>query len=199
MPRPNRPRSIASESNLAERIALEREKRALSYEALAGLMTDAGCAMAGTAIFRIETGNPRRRITVDELVAFAAVFDTTVEDLLAPVEVARKERARRLVAKAFTAFDALPATVYTLAEVIAEIRELSESDPEVHEYFVHLWQSESQKLTAYPLAPLVSEKLTALVEAVVAVHSQPGAHPGKMPVGTATRRNRKHSAKERAS
>ena len=86
MPRHNKPRSIASEANVAERITRERESRELSYEALAKLMTDQGCSLVGSAVYRIEKGDPPRHITVDELVAFATVFDTTVPDLLVSVE-----------------------------------------------------------------------------------------------------------------
>lgn len=56
MSRPNRKRTIEGESNLAERVAQEREAAGLSYE-------------------KIEKGNPRRRVTVDELLAFSEVFD----------------------------------------------------------------------------------------------------------------------------
>jgi transcriptional regulator with XRE-family HTH domain len=198
MPRPNAPRTIASESNVAQRIILERERRGLSYDALAKLMTDAGCSLAGTAIFRIEKGDPPRRITVDELVAFAKVFDTAPDDLLAPVEVARKKRGRELAEKTFRALEELPRSVHLLAESVAEVRALSEDDPAVYEYFQHQWDRESKQLTAYSLTPIVAEKLGALVEAVIGVHSRPGAHPAKMPAGGRQRAFGKQLGKVRA-
>jgi hypothetical protein len=42
------------------------------------------------------------------------------------------------------------------------------------------------------LEPNVAKKLTALVNTIIAVHSQPGAHPRKMPV----RRSRAPSSKQ---
>jgi transcriptional regulator with XRE-family HTH domain len=87
MPRPNAPRSIASEQNLARRIAYERERQGMSYAGLAQRMTEHGCAIDQSALYKIEKANPPRRITVDELVALAQVFETTVDDLLLPPEL----------------------------------------------------------------------------------------------------------------
>ncbi|MBM9466083.1 helix-turn-helix domain-containing protein [Nakamurella leprariae] len=75
MPRPNKPRSISAERNLAARIATEREKRGWNYEVLADHMARVGCAMHPSALYKIEKGTPARRITVDELVGFSKVFD----------------------------------------------------------------------------------------------------------------------------
>lgn len=92
MPRPNQPRSIASESALARRIAFEREDKGMSYEGLASRMSKAGCSINASAIYKIEKADPPRRITVDELVGFSQVFGIPVEELLLPPEiVARKE------------------------------------------------------------------------------------------------------------
>ena len=96
MPRTNT-RPIASEDALARRIAFERSRRDMTYEGLAKRMTDAGCAIQPSAIYKIEKAEPRRRITVDELVAFAEVFDLTLDNLLLPPEIAFSEEAQRLV------------------------------------------------------------------------------------------------------
>ena len=82
MPRPNKPREVYAESYLAARIASEREARTWSLEGLAYRMTQAGCAINQSAIYKIEQGQPRRRITVDELVAFSRVFGLPLDDLL---------------------------------------------------------------------------------------------------------------------
>jgi transcriptional regulator with XRE-family HTH domain len=97
MPRPNKPRDVLAESNLAKRIAAERDARGWTNDGLARRMTDAGCAMTGSAIFKIEKGAPPRRIVVDELVAFAKVFGVSVEELLLPPEVAARRELARLV------------------------------------------------------------------------------------------------------
>jgi transcriptional regulator with XRE-family HTH domain len=86
--------------NVARRIAHEREARAWSYAGLAERMSRAGCAIDASAIFKIEKGEPRRRITVDEMVAFAEVFGVPVDELLLPMEQvldrAQREAARRI-------------------------------------------------------------------------------------------------------
>lgn len=92
MPRPNQPRSIASEQGLARRIAHERESRGWSYDGLASRMTKIGCAIQSSAIYKIEKADPPRRITVDELVGFSEVFAVPVQHLLMPPEIAAKER-----------------------------------------------------------------------------------------------------------
>ena len=92
MPRPNKPRSIASERSLARRVAVERERRGWSYDGLASRMGQVGCAIQSSAIYKIEKSDPPRRITVDELVGFAEVFAIPVQHLLMPPEIAAKER-----------------------------------------------------------------------------------------------------------
>ena len=99
MPRPNPARAVIAERHLAERIAYERGKRDWSLERLAIKVTQAGCPLQGSAIYKIESGNPPRRITVDELVAFASVFEMPVEQLLQPVAIAQSEEIQ-VVAKA---------------------------------------------------------------------------------------------------
>ena len=98
MPRPNRQRAVYAEDHLARRIAAERTERAWTIDGLAKRMTDAGCNMTGSAIFKIEKGEPRRRIVVDELVAFSQVFGIPLDELLMPPETARKAEVIRLVA-----------------------------------------------------------------------------------------------------
>ena len=71
-----------AEDRLAERIALERKTRGWSYETLAAAMSEAGCSINGSAIYRIEKGNPRRRVTVNELAALAQLWAIPVERLI---------------------------------------------------------------------------------------------------------------------
>lgn len=96
MPRPNQPRTLQSEQNLARRIAHERERRGWTYEGTAKRMTDAGCAIQPTAIYKIEKADPPRRISVDELVGFSQVFDVALEELLLPPELAAEKEVQRL-------------------------------------------------------------------------------------------------------
>lgn len=101
MPRPNPGRSMFTEDNLAARIKIEREKQTPPWtlEGLAKRMTDVGCPMAASAIYKIEQGQPtpdgtekRRRIVVDELVAFSRVFGISVEQLLLDPEIEAEQR-----------------------------------------------------------------------------------------------------------
>ncbi len=94
MPRPNQARDIYAEDHLARRIAWERERRGWTYEGLAKRMTEAGCAMNQSAIYKIEQLTPRRRITVDELVGFSRVFGVPVDDLLLDPAVVVGDRVR---------------------------------------------------------------------------------------------------------
>jgi len=103
MPRPNRPRSVLAEVNLAQRVAHERAARRWSPEGLARRMADAGCSINVSAIYRIEQADPPRRITVDELVGFSRVFGIPVQELLLPPEVARSRELARLVIRWDTA------------------------------------------------------------------------------------------------
>ncbi|MGW4806259.1 MULTISPECIES: helix-turn-helix domain-containing protein [unclassified Kitasatospora] len=73
-----------SEENAAERVRLERELRGWSTGELAKRMTEAGYPINQSSVWRIESGEPRRRINLDEAIGFAKVFDLTLEDFLGP-------------------------------------------------------------------------------------------------------------------
>jgi transcriptional regulator with XRE-family HTH domain len=97
VPRPNPPRTIHSERALAERIAHEREQRGWSYDGLAKRLTAAGCPIQASAVYKTEKGDPPRRVTVDELVAYSEVFNIPVEQLLLPMAVIRDRELTALV------------------------------------------------------------------------------------------------------
>lgn len=102
MPKRNNERSITGrgEANLARRVAYMREARGWSYETLARAMTDVGCSISKAALYNIENGTPPRRITVDELVALAAVFEVgDVSEMLVPMESVLTAEARELLAE----------------------------------------------------------------------------------------------------
>lgn len=73
------------EDNVATHVQIEREARGWSTAELARRVTEAGCSMSQSAIWRIENGEPRRKISVDELIAFSKVFGRPLHDLLKPV------------------------------------------------------------------------------------------------------------------
>ncbi|MEU0369077.1 helix-turn-helix transcriptional regulator [Streptomyces sp. NPDC006283] len=70
------------EANVAAHVKYERELRGWSTGELARRVSDAGCPVSQSAIWRIENGEPRRKISVDELIAFSRVFGRSIDDLL---------------------------------------------------------------------------------------------------------------------
>lgn len=95
MARNNKPRTLGSEKILAQRIKRERKARDWSPAELAKEMTDVGCSMATSAIYRIEEGT--RKISVDELVALTTVFDATMDELLTPMDELDDAQAMKLI------------------------------------------------------------------------------------------------------
>ena len=90
--------------------------------------------MSGSAIFKIEKADPPRRITVDELVALAQVFETTVENLLIPIEVLEREHAQDLL-KALEQVDVKMLGAVAQAIVIySELFVMAADEPELYEY-----------------------------------------------------------------
>ena len=82
MPRPNKNRTIEAEDVLADRIARERKARAWTYKQLADAMTEEGCPIQPSAIYKVESGQPRRRVTVNELAALSAVWAIPMDRLV---------------------------------------------------------------------------------------------------------------------
>lgn len=82
-----RPGPWASEDNVADHIRLHREMRGWSTAHLAREVTAAGVPLSQSAVWRIESGNPRRKISVDELIGFAKVFGVSIGELLEPLSV----------------------------------------------------------------------------------------------------------------
>ncbi|MCW8383410.1 helix-turn-helix transcriptional regulator [Streptomyces justiciae] len=91
---PSRP---VPEDHVAARIKLEREARGWSTVKLAEEMADAGHPINQSAIWRIESGKPRRRVNLDEALGFCKVFDITMQDLIGPPGELATPRIRQLV------------------------------------------------------------------------------------------------------
>jgi transcriptional regulator with XRE-family HTH domain len=123
-------RSIASEQSLARRIAFERERRIppMTYEGLASRMTNAGCAIQPSGIYKIEKAG--RRITVDELVAFAQVFGVPVEHLLLPPELVAADEVAEIVTAWSRAQEAAISAQQEEEEAWGRVRAWFEQHPE---------------------------------------------------------------------
>ena len=60
-------------------------------------VTDVGCLMHPSTPFKIEKGDPPRRITIDEFVGFSKVFGLSLDELLVPPDVAEDAAITELV------------------------------------------------------------------------------------------------------
>ncbi|MEZ5116162.1 MAG: helix-turn-helix transcriptional regulator [Candidatus Nanopelagicales bacterium] len=143
MPRQNKGRSIGAEDALARRVKVERESRGWTPESLAKRMTDIGCPIQPSAIYKIEGGTPRRAVRVDELVALSQVFDIPMTSLVVdpdeglPDDVAESLRALRgELANLKAANDALKfaeaANRRASDEVVEALAELTDGADPVH-------------------------------------------------------------------
>jgi transcriptional regulator with XRE-family HTH domain len=131
---------LVNEDALARRVAYERERRGWSPGGLARLMTKAGCPMNQSSIWKIENGEPRRKITVDEAIAFAKVFETTLEELLTPpdliAQTAAAERALRLLGHYGERFEAAAIALARCDETAAELEEVLADHPEFRDHLL---------------------------------------------------------------
>lgn len=138
MARPNAMRSIEGESNLARRIAIERRNAEWSYEALAKRMTAVGCPINASALYKIEKGDPPRKITVDELLAFAQVFGKHVDDLLTPIRDYQIQRRKEVAQAIEAARDSLVPPLQSLLDAYMDYFDLvADGDDEVVEGVDH--------------------------------------------------------------
>jgi transcriptional regulator with XRE-family HTH domain len=120
VPRLNPPRLIGGEEAVARRVRFEREKRGWTTEGLAQRMTEAGCPITQSAIWRVENGQPRRRITHDEALAYAAVFEIPIAELSTPIQAVAEGMATLLLEDLRRQVDALVAVQDRIAEILRQ-------------------------------------------------------------------------------
>lgn len=123
MPRTTPGRDVGYEQALARRITHERAARGWSPAGLASRMSSRGCPMGQSAVWKME--NAGRRITVDELVSFAAVFKLDVPDLLRPVEAVKREAVVGAVEKAVLLQRVVDEATAALDDAFRQVTELS--------------------------------------------------------------------------
>ncbi|MEU6442500.1 helix-turn-helix transcriptional regulator [Streptomyces sp. NPDC047046] len=87
------------EDHVAARVKIERETRGWSTVKLAEEMAAVGHPINQSAIWRIESGKPRRRVNLDEALGFCKVFDLTMQDLTGPPGELATPRIRQLVSE----------------------------------------------------------------------------------------------------
>ncbi|WP_369391805.1 helix-turn-helix domain-containing protein [Streptomyces sp. CG1] len=146
---------LYSEGNIAARVAMEREVRGWSTTELADRVTKAGVRMNQTAVWRIENGNPRRRINVDEAIGFARVFELPLEELMSPPLEGIDLEGRRLVQEAVEAFYESRDAQDRLHRAVVATAEYIEAHPDgsraIHEQCLRLMGEErdARALTEY--------------------------------------------------
>ncbi|MGK5448045.1 helix-turn-helix transcriptional regulator [Streptomyces radiopugnans] len=137
---------LYSEGNVAARVALEREVRGWSTTELAERVTKAGVKMSQTAVWRIENGKPRRRINLDEALAFARVFELPLEELMSPPLEGLDVNSRRLVQEAVEAFyqarDAQDRLHHAVVAIADHIQAHPDSSRAIHEQCLRLMGDE---------------------------------------------------------
>lgn len=149
---------LYSEGNVATRVALEREVRGWSTTELAQRITRAGVPLNQSAIWRIENGDPRRRINLDEALGFSRVFELPLEELMSPALEGLGIEERRLIQEAVEAFYERQEATDRLHHATVALSEHITSHPDasrgIHEQFLRLMSAERE---ARALAEYVRE------------------------------------------
>lgn len=136
MPRQTTGRETANEANVAQRVSIEREQHGWSYDALAKRMADAGCVIQPSALFKIEKAG--RRITVEELVALASVFEVSIDDLLMPVELLRNRAMKAAYSDYAATFEELGSALAAFCVATSTVASLSISEAEFSDFFENM-------------------------------------------------------------
>jgi transcriptional regulator with XRE-family HTH domain len=124
---PERP---LAEDYVAQRIKMEREVRGWSTVTLAERMTEAGHLINQSAIWRIESGKPRRRVNLDEALGFCKVFDIDLDELIAGPGRVANSQVRRLVGEYVEQWKQWRALGKSMDAVQAELRAYTEAHPD---------------------------------------------------------------------
>jgi transcriptional regulator with XRE-family HTH domain len=124
---PERP---MAEDHVAQRIKLEREVRGWSTVTLAERMNAAGHPINQSAIWRIESGKPRRRVNLDEALGFCKVFDITLDDLTAAPGQIANPQVRRLVGDYVEQWKEWRARGKAMDRIQAELADYTKAHPD---------------------------------------------------------------------
>jgi len=116
--------TVTSSQGLARRIAYERERRGWKQATLARHMTQAGFDMTQSTVSKFERAEDARRITVDELIAFARVFEIRVQDLLVPLPAVLSREVERVMKRHANANAAFGSAIDEVIEARSEMQGL---------------------------------------------------------------------------
>ena len=127
------PRPIGAEDVVAKRLRFERSKHGWTVEGLAQRMTDVGCPINPSSIWKIEKAE-RRRINLDEAYALARVLGISLDQLITPIGVVSEQEIARLLREAedqanefVDLFERMATTVNQLKVAAGEAVEAGES------------------------------------------------------------------------
>jgi hypothetical protein len=102
--------------------------------------------MNQTAVWRIENGSPRRKITLDEALGFSRVFELPLEELMSPPLEGVDLEGRRIVQEAVEAFyearDAEDRLHRAVVAASAYIESHPDSSKGINEQFLRLMGEE---------------------------------------------------------
>ncbi|MFD9133659.1 helix-turn-helix domain-containing protein [Streptomyces bottropensis] len=118
------------EDNIAERVKLEREARGWSSVTLAEKMAEAGHPIGQSAIWRIESGKPRRRVNTDEALGFCKVFDMTLDELASPPGQMANPIIRRLVGEYVEVWKEWRALGKSMDRIQDQLKEYTKANPD---------------------------------------------------------------------
>lgn len=169
MPRVNVGRTIRAERDLAERIAYEMEANGWNPESLARRMTDVGCKINASAIWKVINQDPPRRLTVDELVALKIVFKLeSTDELLRPVAEVRGEQSLARWRQISDTWEGIADQVGDLVNAISEVLVLRVDDPSLHSDVMGLWFDNEPDADDSPpvVAQIVDDSGNVLVDDV---------------------------------
>ena len=93
-------------------------------------MTEAGCPINQSAVWKIENGDPPRRIVYDEALAFARVFEMSLVDLSVPPEIAANDEVRLLAREYDQVTDMIHKGYRRQTGLMREMHEIAAQFPE---------------------------------------------------------------------
>lgn len=124
------------EKQLAVRILAERKRRGWTIEQMAAALRRAGAPKASASgVYKSESGTPPRRVPLDEMLAYAQVFETSLDELVSGDVVS--ERFWRWYRSFLDAWEARRAAFDLLEVVLYEGAEMLDA-PEIKEQIIEV-------------------------------------------------------------
>ncbi|GGJ72908.1 helix-turn-helix domain-containing protein [Glutamicibacter ardleyensis] len=121
-------RYIHAETDLANYIRELREDREWTYSDLSKRMLEVGCPIDKSSLQKIEKGQPRRKIAVNELVAFSRVFNEPVSSLLEPDAGLENVLAWNDLMHAESLNEIIHTATASYNGIVARLRKIAEED-----------------------------------------------------------------------